>query len=182
MTRSDGEIVMRVRSGDRELYGELVQRHQAGLYRYALGMVGSGDVAADLVQDALVRAYTRIASCKEPERFGPWVFRILRNACLDHLKNRRRLDVTLEPDAPFAADDDPSSAVERADLQRMISGALAELPAAQREAFLLKHVDDLSYEEIADRTGASVSALKMRVLRAREALHALIGDRATAEL
>lgn len=180
--RTDGEIVALVRAGERELYAELVKRHQDALYRYALGMVGSGDAAADLVQDTLVRAYTRIGSCRDPERFGAWAFRILRNACLDHLKNRRRRDVTLDADAPYTAGDDPSREVERSDLQRVIARALGELPTAQREAFLMKHVEELSYEEIAERTGASVSALKMRVLRAREALHARLGDHATVDV
>lgn len=180
MVVSDGELVARVLAGARDEYGELVRRHQAALYRFAVGMVGSADAASDLVQDSLVRGFTRLQSCNEPDRFGSWAFRILRNACLDYLKNRRRRDVPLDDDAPFTSADDPGAYVERMDLQKVIGSALATLPAPQREAFLMKHVDDLSYDEIAAITGSSVSALKMRVMRAREALHSMLVDRETA--
>lgn len=180
MTHTDGELVARVIAGERERYGELVQRHQDALYRYALGMVGSPDSAADLVQDSFVKGFTRIHSCQDPDRFGAWMFRITRNQCLDYLKSRRRRDVTLEDDAPFTSGDDPGLYVERMELQRVISAALGGLPDPQREAFLMKHVDSLSYEEMAEITKVSFSALKMRVMRAREALHSVLSahDRA----
>jgi RNA polymerase sigma-70 factor (ECF subfamily) len=167
---SDAELVARVLAGDRERYAELVARYQTVLYRHALGMVGSPDAAADLVQDSLVRGYTRLTDCQDPARFGAWVFRILRNRCLDYLKDRRRQTVPLEEGARFVADDDPESDLDRAETRRAITRALGCLPEAQREAFLLKHVDGRSYEEMAEMLDASVSALKMRVMRAREAL------------
>lgn len=178
MTRDDGAIVARVLAGGREEYGELVRRHQQPMYRYALGMVGSPDAAADLVQDSLVRGFTRLSSCQDPDRFGAWVFRILRNRCLDYLKDRRRQTVSLDIDAPFeSGDEDPGAALERSELRRSVAQALASLPDAQREAFVMKHVEDLSYEEMAERAEVSVSALKMRVMRAREALHAMLAER-----
>jgi RNA polymerase sigma-70 factor (ECF subfamily) len=170
---TDADLVALVLAGDTERYAALVRRHQATLYRHALGMVGSGDAAADLVQDALVRAYARLASCRDPDRFGPWVFQILRNRCLDYLKDRRRNTVPLtEETACAGARDDPEATMEQAELRRDVLRALDALPTAMREAFLLKHVDGRSYEEMSEMLGASVSALKMRVLRAREALHA----------
>lgn len=174
MGDTDAEVVARVLAGARDDYSVLVRRYQDSLYRYAVGMVGSGDAAADIVQDSLVKGFTRLDRCEDPDRFGAWVYRIVRNGCLDYLKNRRRRDVSLEDDAPFTSEDDPAAYVERLDVQRAVGSALAELPPAQREAFLMKHVDDLAYEEIAVITGASVSALKMRVKRARETLQSLL--------
>ena len=172
---SDAELVERVLAGEREEFAELIRRYQAGLYRHAFGMVGDPDAASDLVQDSFIKAYGSLTRCQEPGRFGSWIFRILRNTCLDYLKNRRRSDVSLEDGAPLAtASDDPEGELERADASRAIRSALEALPEAQREAFLLKHVEGLSYEEIAERLGASVSALKMRVKRAREALLAVL--------
>lgn len=169
---ADAELVARVLAGEKERYGALVRRHQAPLYRHALGMVGSGDAAADLVQDALVRAYTRLSTCRDPDRFGSWVFQILRNRCLDYLKDRRRNTVPLTDETACAgARDDPEASLEQAELRRDVLRALDALPTAMREAFLLKHVDGRSYEEMSEMLGASVSALKMRVMRAREALH-----------
>jgi RNA polymerase sigma-70 factor (ECF subfamily) len=179
----DAELVARVLAGEREQYAWLVQRHQAALYRHALGMVGQPDAAADLVQDSLVKAYTSLAHCHDPARFGAWVFRILRNRCLDYLKDRRRQTVPIQEHTAFASErDDPEVRLEQAEARRAVAGALEALPEAQREAFLLKHVDGRSYEEMAEMLGASVSALKMRVMRAREALqeHLRGGERHSA--
>jgi RNA polymerase sigma-70 factor, ECF subfamily len=172
---SDAELIRRVLAGDRERYADLVTRYQAALFRHALGMVGDADAAADLTQDSLVKAYTRLDSCHDPDRFGAWVFRILRNRCRDWLKNRRQHTVELRDDAHMAADD-PSRELEQSQLGQVMKDALGRLPEAQREAFLMKHVQDLSYEEMAERLGTGISALKMRVMRARETLQALLKD------
>ena len=172
---SDAELVERVLRGDQELYAQLVGRYQDVLYRHALGMVGSPDAAADLVQDSFVKGYTSLSRCQDPGRFGAWVFRILRNRALDYLKDRRRKNVPLdEGTAQLPSRDDPATDLERAEMGRAVTDALGALPAAQREAFLLKHVDGRSYEEMAEMLGGSVSALKMRVMRAREALQAVL--------
>jgi RNA polymerase sigma-70 factor, ECF subfamily len=174
---SDARVVRRVRDGDREAYRLLVLRYQDGLYRYALRVTRSPDIAADLVQAAFVKAYVSLKSCRDPDRFAAWVFRILTNRCKDFLKSRRRRDVSLEPDqlpAPQRAD--PARDLDRAELRSALAAGLARLPAAQREAFLMKHVDGMSYEEIAERLGGSVPALKMRVHRARERLRSLLEE------
>lgn len=174
---SDAELVQRILEGQRELYTILVERYQDALYRHAVGMVGDRDAAGDLVQDSLVKAYTRLHTCNDPERFPAWLFRILRNRCKDWLKNRRRQTVSLQDDAAAApAGDDPARRMERAELGRVVEEALARLPEAQREAFLLKHVEGRSYEEMAEMLDTGISALKMRVMRAREALQQFLRD------
>jgi RNA polymerase sigma-70 factor, ECF subfamily len=170
---TDRVLVERVLGGDRDAFEGLVRRYQEGLFRHALGMVGAADAAADLVQESLIQAYVRLASCQDPDRFGSWVFRILRNRCFDYLKNPRRQTVPLETDYAIA-DGDAALEVERSELLEDVSRALSTLPEAQREAFILKHVEERSYEEMSEMLGASVSALKMRVMRAREALQALL--------
>ena len=169
---SDAEVVERVLRGDSEAYALLVRRHQAPLFRYALGMVGDADTAADMVQDTLVRAFSRLHGFQQRDRFVAWLFQILRNRCRDHLKTpwwRRRSALEPHPELP-ARGEDALQALESRETGQAVRRALATLPLAQREAFLLKHVEDLSYEEMAERLGAGVSALKMRVMRAREAL------------
>ncbi|HEX2202262.1 MAG TPA: RNA polymerase sigma factor [Longimicrobium sp.] len=175
---SDRAFVERILGGERELYARLVARYQDTLYRHAVGMVGDRDAASDLVQDALVKAYTRLDTCQDPDRFPAWLFRILRNRCKDWLKNRRQQNVSLTDDnaASAPAGDDPGRSLERTELGRVVEAALARLPEAQREAFLMKHVEGLSYEEMAERLETGVSALKMRVMRAREALQGLLKD------
>jgi RNA polymerase sigma-70 factor (ECF subfamily) len=175
--RPDAELIALVLAGRAEHFAPLVERYQHVLYRHAVGMVGDGDAAADLVQDAFVKAYTRLDTCNEPERFAAWVFRIVRNRCMDHLKNRRQHTVELKDDTATAPPGDhPGEELDRAEASRAVETALARLPEAQREAFLLKHVEGLSYEEMAPRLDASVSALKMRVMRAREALQEILSD------
>lgn len=172
---SDPELIQRILAGERERYAILVERYQDALFRHALGMVGDPDAAADLVQDSLIKAYTRLHTCNDPARFAAWLFRILRNRCRDWLKNRRQQTVELQEDTVATDDDDtPGAALERSELGRVVDSALARLPEAQREAFLLKHVEGLSYEEMAERLDTGVSALKMRVMRAREALQSLL--------
>ncbi|MGH7466364.1 MAG: RNA polymerase sigma factor [Longimicrobiales bacterium] len=170
----DAEIVQRVRAGDREAFRVLVQRYQDVLYRTALRHTKQPDVASDLVQSTLVKAYTGIWRCRDPERFGAWVYRIVVNAAKDYLKSRRRNDVSL--DEPLAtrlhspAAGNPEREMERAELRDRLERALSYLPEVLREAFLLKHVEGFSYEEIAERLNVSVPALKMRVHRARSTL------------
>jgi RNA polymerase sigma-70 factor, ECF subfamily len=172
---TDAELVAQVLAGDRDRYAMLVERHQAMLYRHALGMCGSEDVAADLVQDALIRGFTRLASCHDPERFGAWVFRILINRSKDHLRSRANRWLPLDAELPAPSGlDHPEMVAERRELSDAVRAALSSLPESQREAFLLKHVEGRSYEEMEELLGASVSALKMRVHRARESLQELL--------
>ena len=167
----DREIVARVRAGDREAYRILVRRYQDMLFRHALRMTSEHDVAADLVQASFVKAYTNLAHCRDPERFGAWLYRILANACKDHLKSKRRRDVSLEDQSNLAdVRVSPAAALERSELRAVLNSAIAKLPDSLREAFVLKHVEGRSYEEIAELLDTSVPALKMRVHRAREAL------------
>lgn len=169
---SDAEAVGRVRNGDRDAYRVLVQRYQDTLYRYAYSMTRQGDVASDLVQSSFVKAYVQIERLRDPENFGGWVYRMLVNGCKDWLKSKRRKDVSLEDGPPLAMPhtESPEGELERTELRRTLQDALARLNDEQREAFVLKHVEGRSYEEIAEMLDVSVPALKMRVHRAREAL------------
>lgn len=172
----DAEVVARVLRGDREAFRILVRRHQDMLYAHALRMTGHGDVAADLVQASLVKAYTSLRRCRNPDKFGAWAFRIVSNRCKDYLKNVRRKDVGLEDAAPVAGSRDPEEDLERAELRLRLGRALAQLPAEQREAFVLKHEEGRSYQEMAELVGMSVGALKMRVHRARETLREVLEE------
>ena len=140
-------------------------------------MAGNPDEAADLVQRALVRGFERLRSCREPERVGAWLFRILANLCKDHVRSARRSDVSVSRLAGvLASESDPESDAVDAEIRSRVWGALDALTAEQREAFVLKHVEGRSYEEIAAVMDLSVASLKMRVHRAREALRGLLEE------
>jgi RNA polymerase sigma-70 factor, ECF subfamily len=174
---SDAEVVAAVLEGATDRFSILVLRHEDALFRHALSLGLDADTSADMVQDSLVRAWECLGECRDPTHFRIWVGRILRNRCLDHLKSassRRTASFDRsgdqEPGFPSAERDRADDLVHRHALSTIIDEALAALPAEQAEAFVLKHVEGRSYEEMAELTEASVSALKMRVHRAREVI------------
>jgi RNA polymerase sigma-70 factor (ECF subfamily) len=169
---TDAELVRRVLDGGRDDYAQLVRRHQDGLYRHARGMGLDHDTSLDLVQDTLVKAYARLPECRDPAHFRAWLFRIARNLCLDYLKNVRRASIPMSSLAN--ADQIPAPLQSDAEMTGTLEHALGSLPVALREAFLLKHDAEYTYEEVAELTNASVSAVKMRVHRAREALRSYL--------
>ncbi len=148
-------------------FAALVRRYQNPLYRYGRGLGLEHDTALDLVQEAFIKAYERREQCREPDRVQAWLFRIFRNAMLDWAKNVRRTESSLlDVEEPAGGED----FAERHALREALGAALAGLPPILREAFLLRHELGHSYEEIADIAATSLSAAKMRVARARDAL------------
>ena len=173
---TDAEIVARIMSGDVDAYAILVTRYRPRLSRYALRMLGNREDAQEALQDAFIRAYRAIGRCDDPERFGSWLFSILVNRCRTagaRSTRRARTFVSDDVATRSAAESHPA---EQAAWREEIERALAQLDSDQREAFLLKHVEGLSYEEMAEITGAGVSALKMRVKRACDRLRGLLQE------
>jgi len=139
-------------------------------------MLGSRVDADDVLQSAFMRAFRNLRSCRDRQRFGGLLYQIVVNECRTfatrrHRREQRFLSATGEIERAIAPGSDDSA--ER-DVGGHIERALGMLPADQREAFLLKHVEELTYEEISEMTGASVSALKMRVKRAADSLRDLL--------
>lgn len=171
----DGALVRRVLEGDSEAFAGLVARHRDRGLRFASSMLGDAAEAEEALQDAFVRAYRSLRTCRDPDRFGAWLLQILVNRCRTRGAGRRRRarlfvgdDVALErAAAPAGADPDWREEIDR---------ALGRLDALQREAFLLKHVEGLDYDAMARLTGARVPALKMRVKRACDRLRSLLGE------
>lgn len=162
---ADAALVRLVLDGRQEAFAELVRRHQDSLYRYACSLGVAPDAAQDLMQDAFVRAYQKLSQCRDPNRFRSWLLGILRNLVLDYGRDLRQT-VSLEhvPESGLAA------SPPQLELRHALGTALDRLPPLLREAFLLRHHQGYPYEEIAAITGARVSAVKMRVHRAREQL------------
>ncbi|HSG82231.1 MAG TPA: sigma-70 family RNA polymerase sigma factor, partial [Gemmatimonadota bacterium] len=173
---SDAAVVHAVLNGDPDAYTVLVQRYQDVLYRYAEQMTGQPDVAAEIVQSALVKGYEKLDRCQDARRVGAWLFRINANQCKDYLKDVRRRDLSLQDARPLTGEAGPEHDAERGELGDRIREALARLTPEERQAFVLKHVEGFAYEEMAELLGASVGALKMRVHRAREALQPLLEE------
>jgi RNA polymerase sigma-70 factor (ECF subfamily) len=172
---SDLAIIHRVLDGDVEAYARLVDRHFDRCARIAFRIVGNREDAEEALQDAFLRAYKALGDYEERERFSAWLTRIVVNQCRTVLARTRRREamfLDLDPrDLSFAAtwaEEEHSGP----DLER----ALAQLPAAQREALVLRYADDLTYGEMARITGAGESALKMRVQRGFARLRTLLSE------
>jgi RNA polymerase sigma-70 factor (ECF subfamily) len=175
-TPPDAEVVARILGGDTEAFGLIVRRYETSLLRFAARMLGSDGDAEDAVAESFVRAFRHLASCREPARLRTWLYRIVANRCKSHLARRPRADVSLDDAPPMADPADNEAALERAEQLGLVQRALLQLSPEKRAAFVLKHVEGLSYEEMAAITGERVPTLKMRVHRAREALLKLLED------
>ena len=169
MTPTDDTLVARLGAGDPAALAEMIDKHGPALMRFATHFLRSAADADEVLQEVFLRADRAIRKGTRPERLDAWLFRITVNRC----RSRRRRWW------PFVSGEVADRAIERATTsptdeslawREEITVALAALSIPLREAFLLKHVQGLEYQEMAVVTGASVPALKMRVARACDQL------------
>jgi RNA polymerase sigma-70 factor (ECF subfamily) len=172
---ADQAIIDRVLAGEREAFTLLISRYSDPLYRHAVGMTGSPDDAADILQNSFIKAFQHLSEVRG--RFDAWVFRIVANGCKDWLKNIRRTHLSYEEDDQPSSYATPDEELDRTELRSDLDQALSHLAPSLREAFIMKHVEGRSYEEMAELLHTTVGALKMRVHRAREALQALLEEK-----
>jgi RNA polymerase sigma-70 factor (ECF subfamily) len=173
---SDAALVDIVLKGESEAYARLVARYRDRYARFALHMLGNREDAEEALQDAFVRGYRSLHRCGDPARFGSWLLAILANRCRTaggKRSRRERQFVSAEARHYEIALDHPADALA---WREEIARALARLDADQREAFLLKHVEEMEYEQMSAITGAGVSALKMRVKRACERMRRMLTE------
>ncbi len=184
----DAALLERAQKGDLSAFEALVDRHRDRAFGVALRITRSEADAAEIVQDTFLSAYQHLKEFRGEAAFGSWVHRIAANHALMRLRHQRVAEaageVLKEPlftdrgsleEAP--ADEWGRPADEQAldaELGRAIQHAADDLPEGYREVFLLKDVEGLSYEEIAEMTGSSVPAIKSRLHRARLALREAI--------
>lgn len=167
-TDIDPAIPLRARDGDVAAFAAIVEFFHVRCLRYARYMLGEEEDAEEAVQDTFVRVYDHLGQFRPDARFEPWLFRILANRCRTVRERRRRREsLVTTGELPAVAAESPENSQ---DLLEAVEAALEELPAEQREAFLLRHVEDLSYEDMAVITGVRLSALRMRVKRACDTL------------
>jgi len=175
---ADRDAVERVLDGDGRAFDPVVRRHGARLVALCARVTGDRGVGEELAQETLARAYASLGSYRGDCQVRHWLMRIALNGCRDWLKAGARaerpaeiaeeaLSTTLSPDAELAGRQALTA----------LEVALRRLPEGYREAFVLFHVENLSYLEMSRVTGARVGALKVRVHRAREMLRDQLGDR-----
>lgn len=183
----DSVLLVRAQAGDVSAFEQLVERHQQKVFSMASRMLRSDDDAAEVVQEAFLAAYRKLPEFRGESAFGSWVYRITANFALMRLRHRKASLTVEEPDgAPnfnergSLIDDvadwsrDAEEQTLDAELRTAIDEASAKLPEDHRQVFLLRDVEGLSYEEIAQVTGDSLAAIKSRLHRARLAMRAAI--------
>lgn len=174
---SDAELVRRARDGDTGALRDLVDRHYDDCWRYAFRVLGDRADAEDVVQETFLRAHAALANYREQAQFREWLFTILVNQCRNAAASRaRRQQRFVAADIADAA----QASVQPPPLpDDELARAVAQLEPAQREALLLRFGEDMDYDQMARATGASTSALKMRVKRACDRLRSILGERRT---
>ncbi len=165
-TMTDAMLVRRVLDGDTAAFTTLVDRHAAACTRFATRMLGNREDAEDATQETFLRAYRSLARYEERQTIRTWLFQILINRCRTAAVRRQRQHRMFLVDDNAIALASVRPATDASDLRAELQRVIDALDPDQREAFLLKHVEQLSYDEMAAATGIGVSALKMRVKRA----------------
>jgi RNA polymerase sigma-70 factor (ECF subfamily) len=175
---TERHVIEDVLRGRTASFRVLVERYQRGVHAVIFRLVHSPADADDLTQQAFLSAYDALADFKLELRFSSWLYRIAVNLAKDHLKSKKRGELGTDEidsatDALFSsstpATDQPA---ERAERQRLLERALARLSIADREVLILKDIEELSYDEMKQILGRPVTALKIRVVRARQRLKA----------
>jgi RNA polymerase sigma-70 factor (ECF subfamily) len=183
---TDDQLVRRCAAGDRDSLDELFRRYRQPAYRVAYRLLGQEADALDAVQEAFVKVLLHLEGFQGRSSFKTWLLRVVSNAALDLGRKRARRGTqpaepgeAADPDPGVLTDDDPARRMETADLRRALDAALAELPEAQRQTFVL-HVDgELSYKEVAETLGISIGTVMSRLFYARQKLKTALSPHVT---
>ncbi len=181
--QSDRVTLKRAQKGDQRAFESILETHERMIYSICLRMCGSREDALDVSQETAVRIWRNIGRFTGEAALSTWIYRIATNACLDHL--RKRKDV-LSVDAlgeegyapPASAGEMPENALDGKETLREVAKALDRLPEDQRAAVVLRDVNDLTYEEVADVLGVNLNTVKSRISRGRKSLRDLLGANA----
>jgi RNA polymerase sigma-70 factor (ECF subfamily) len=182
----DIQLVARARAGDERAYRALLEKYERAVFSICLRMVRNRDEATDLSQDSFIKVFSSLDRYNSAYAFSSWLFKITSNLCIDYLR-KRRID-TLPMDQPIdgekgeiqrqyaASDPTPEESLDRRETMVRLESAIAALPEHYRIMLILRHQEDLSYEEIADHLSIPLGTVKARIHRAREMLKGMLGS------
>jgi RNA polymerase sigma-70 factor (ECF subfamily) len=176
---NEQEIIAGWKRGDKRAFEALVRRYMTDAFMVAFGFVGNAEDARDLSQEAFIKAYRARARFDESRPFYPWLYRILKNHCLNFVqRNRRNLSIDAEDFHREIACSRPTPLdnVETEERKQIVHAAIARLSDDHREIIVLKTFKELSYKEIADVLEVPVGTVMSRLFYARQALRALIEE------
>lgn len=185
MTREQENAVVRsILDGDVNAYELLVKEYEKSVYNLALRMVGNSEDAADMSQEAFIKAYNSLTSFRGDSKFSVWLYRIVSNVCLDFIRSRKRkqtMSLSTEDDDGDSVEMDiaddtqsPERLMEKQLTRDAVRRGLASMPPIQREILLLREIQGLSYDEIAEVLNLEAGTVKSRIFRARKKLSAFL--------
>lgn len=181
----DSVLIERSQKGDRQAFDDLIRKHERRAYQYAFRLTSNPEEASDVVGDAFVRVYSALHNFKGQSAFTTWLYRILTNCFLDMRKREKSRPatsleaalVTDDGDLERQVEDDaasPHEEAERSERERAVENAVKQLPEYQRAMITMYHVENLSYEEIAESLDLPIGTVKSRLNRARLSLRELL--------
>lgn len=169
----DADLVARSLKQDHEAFGQLIDRHAMSIVNLAYRMVGNRTDAEDLAQETFLSAFKSLSTFRADSKFSTWLYRIATNKCKDWLRAKRpgqgQQDVDIDEllDIEVAEDRTPERLLSQQQVAQELEQAIQRLPPLYREAFVLKHIEGLSYEEMQEILGVNGDTLKMRVYKGR---------------
>ncbi|UTR16820.1 RNA polymerase sigma factor SigW [Salipaludibacillus sp. LMS25] len=174
------KIIVEVKKGDQQAFGELMDLYKDKVYHIAYRMLGNVHEAQDVAQEAFLRAYTNIDSYDINRKFSTWLFRIATNLAIDRIR-KKKPDFHLEDQIAGTEDltyhsqisseeELPEDQVIQFEMQEWVQGEIMALPPKYRSAIILKYLEDLSLKEISEILNLPVATVKTRIHRGREAL------------
>ena len=177
---TEQELVRAAAGGDTEAFERLVRTYENKIYHLALRMCGSADEAADIAQEAFLAAWRGLPSFRGEANFATWLYRLTSNAAIDYLRRQKkeRGDMSLDDeDLGLDAVDTgpgPQDAAERTEVRTAVAAGLQQLSEGHRQVLVLREIQGLSYEEIADVLEVDLGTVKSRISRARTALRKIL--------
>ena len=183
---NDRELAERAKQGDQEAFERLVLNNQNRVYTLALRLVNDREDAADLAQEAFVKAWQGLGSFQGESSFATWIYRLTTNACIDWLRKQKRREavepaVSLDDEdsgwaEPAGWDQDPQLQLERREVGQALAWALDRLPEWQRRVLTLRELSGLSYQEIGEALELDLGTVKSRISRARLTLRKILAE------
>jgi RNA polymerase sigma-70 factor (ECF subfamily) len=169
-------IIQRCLAGDQPAWEQIVRQHWRKVFNIAYKFTGKHDEAEDLTQDVFVKIFKSLNTFDRRANFQTWLVSVSRNLCIDHYRSVRKERETIDRDvdagelSPVAKTESPMQALEHRDRVGLLKKALGQLPPTLRSAVLLRDIQELSYQEIADRLQLPEGTVKSRINRGRTEL------------
>lgn len=180
----DAQLVSASKNGDQDTFSLLVQRYQRRVFNLVFRMLQNYEEASEVTQEAFLAAWQGLPSFRGEARFSTWLYRIAYNCALKQLDTRKRdqaLQVALQAEQNLASDDPKNTLLDMLDNQEMVQEQLSQLPPKYRIVLILRHLQEMTYEEMAEVLTMPVGTIKTHLFRARNLLKERLKPLSTGE-